>query len=100
MCRVLETDVAEAYRGGRTMDQLVGDTGLSFREVRRRVTEAGVETRPQAPVTPPAPSGLVKHYERGATIRATAKAYQLSYGQTRRMLLNAGVVLRLRGGAH
>ena len=95
-----DIDVVEAYRGGRTMDQLVADTGLSFREVRKRVIGAGVETRPQAPAAAPAPPGLVRHYERGATIRATAKAYGQSYGLTRRMLLNAGVVLRPRGGAH
>lgn len=41
---------------------------------------------------------LAKEYDAGATIRSLAAVWDMSYGTVRKLLLEAGVKLRKRGG--
>ena len=94
-----DAELVAAYAAGRTVDELVAACGLSYRETRRRLIDAGVTMRPQQRQTRPAPPGLVEAYRSGLSIRATGAQFGVSYNVTRRMLLQAGIGLRSRGAA-
>jgi len=96
----LTAELVRRYEAGETIDELVADSPLSFRRIRRILLDTGITLRPQARRVPPAPPGLVNGYAAGNTIRQLARIHGLTYGQTRRMLLQEGVELRARGGKH
>ena len=85
------------YLDGTTIEAIVDVTPFSYRAVRTALINAGLELRPRMIAVPPCPPGMTNMYVGGATIRQVAAKFGRSYGQTRNMLLYAGVTLRRQG---
>jgi hypothetical protein len=80
--------------------QMHVDTGIDERVIRERLRRAGVELEKRTSrddLTAPV-SRLVELYEAGSSLADLAALSGGSYGMVRRVLLDAGVQFRLRGG--
>ncbi len=95
--RTGHAELVAAYTDGQTLEGLSAAYGLSYRQVRERLLDAGVTLRPAKIPLRPTPPGLVTAYCSGLSLRATAAQFGLSYNATRDMLLRAGVGLRSPG---
>jgi lambda repressor-like predicted transcriptional regulator len=76
------------------------DTGIDERVIRERLRQAGVELEKRSSredLTVPM-SRLVELYEAGWSLADLAVQSGGSYGMVRRVLLEAGVQFRMRGG--
>lgn len=94
------TEAAELrrrYLAGATLSALMEDFDGSYRTLRNVLEDQGVRFRAPQPIMPPAPPGMVETYYSGKSIVETGKAFGLGREITKRMLLDAGVVLRGRG---
>ncbi|MFI5560681.1 helix-turn-helix domain-containing protein [Amycolatopsis japonica] len=71
---------------------------MTYYRTRTTLLAAGVVLRQAGPAGAPAPPGLIEGYRAGASIQELATKFGLSFGATRRMLLQGGVQLRPQGG--
>lgn len=92
--------LAARYRLGVTVEQLHVDTGIDRRVIRERVRAAGTPTatrRRRGDLALPE-AELVAAYDAGLYLTDLAELAGGSYSTVRRVLLDAGVQLRPRGG--
>lgn len=99
----LQSDLAERYRAGATIQQIADATGRSYSGVHKLLDQAGVEFRPAWRYTGRPRRELVnevvRRYEAGDTIRGIGAALGYSYTAVRNILVAEHVMLRRRGTA-
>jgi hypothetical protein len=98
--REVTAELVRRFQAGTSVEQLRAVTGLNEKMIRARLRYAGVtlgkhgNRHDLAPLVPE----LVERYEAGGeSIDALAAAIGASFGTVRRVLLDAGVQLRLPG---
>lgn len=95
--------LAEKYRAGESLAVLGEEYGFSANKVQRLLVSMGEPIRPRGPkkpaITDEQVQRMVLQYEQGEAIAAIAASVGISYAQTRSSLIEAGVQMRLRGGA-
>lgn len=97
--KIVKDLVYQYVETGETIEWLVAQYPYSYRRIRRTLLDAGVTLRPQRIRLPPTPPGLVNAYVNGRSIRQVATTHNMSYNQTRNILLAEGVELRSRGNS-
>jgi hypothetical protein len=84
----LTTALAEAYRGGETIDELAASFQLARSSVRKLLRSAGVEPRRQ-PLTPSEVQTATRLYEEGWTLAQLEDEFHRSREAIRRALIRA-----------
>jgi hypothetical protein len=85
------------YEAGASITDLVRQTGMDKRVIRRFLVAAGVDLPVAHSVTGEESAQVVARYRAGDSIRTLAGSIGCSYGTIRAALLAAGVQLRPRG---
>lgn len=88
-------EIAEAYNAGARLHDLAEEYDVSYETIRRRLLEAGYETRPSGHQEIDLPvDEIVSRYEGGEHLRQIAEDYPVSHETIRKRLLDAGVDMR------
>lgn len=95
--------LVKKYRAGESLAEIGEEYEFSANKVQRLLVSMGEPIRPRGPQKPAVTSEqvqkMVLQYEQGEAIAAIAASVGISYAQTRSCLIEAGVQMRLRGGA-
>ena len=94
-----EDEVVRAYEAGATVTSLASTYGCSTTTVREVLQAQGVELRSPGPRSPLAgrEAEVVAAYEAGATVRELVDAFGANQRTVRKVLADAGVVMRRTG---
>lgn len=85
-------EIVKRYKAGETIAELADAFEVSIQVIHRRLTEAGVERRPQGRHRPRADSrAIVRRYTAGASILQLAREHGIDRKAVRQILVDAGV---------
>ncbi|WP_146185314.1 helix-turn-helix domain-containing protein [Microbacterium sp. HMWF026] len=95
--------LVKKHRAGEPLAAIGEEYEFSANKVQRLLVSMGEPIRPRGPkkpaITREQVQRMVLQYEQGEAIAAIATLVGISYAQTRSCLIEAGVQMRLRGGA-
>jgi predicted transcriptional regulator len=94
-----EDEVVRAYEAGATVTELASTYGCSTTTVREVLQERGVELRNRGPRSPldGRHAEVAAAYEAGATVRELVERFGANQRTVRKVLADAGVVMRRTG---